>query len=207
MRVTIEIIPLFVALFLVGCSAPEFRNNPPRNLRICCFGDSLVEGVGASNRDKTSYAAQLGTMLGAEVTNWGTSGDTTGDGVRKLDRFQGQDFGIVVVTLGGNDILRRVHWQETKGNLETIFTRLTDAGHFVVFTGVVGPLNPTRSKHYGKLCEQFGVLYVPDVLDDVTGNPDMLADEIHPNDAGYRLMAERVARAIRDAGLFSAPAP
>ncbi|MCH2202752.1 MAG: GDSL-type esterase/lipase family protein [Fuerstiella sp.] len=197
----IRIVPLLL-LLACGCGSPSLTNNPPRNLTICCFGDSLVTGVGASARETTSYPAQLGRILNAEVTNWGASGDTTIDGVNRLGRFNDHKFGIVVVTLGGNDILRRVNWQETKENLAMIFSELTSTGNFVVFTGVVGPLNRARSKHYGTLCDIHGVLYVPDILDGITSNSGLLADQIHPNDDGYRLMAERIAKALRSVGMF-----
>lgn len=194
--------PLFLVL-ACSCGSPPLANNPPRNLTICCFGDSLVRGVGASDHNVTSYPAQLGEILNTEVTNQGLSGDTSKDGVDKLSHFNNQQFGIVIVTLGGNDILRRVNWQDTKQNLTRIFSELTGTGHFVVFTGIDVPLTPSRSKRCGQLCEAHGVLYVSNILDGITNNPKLLSDKIHPNDDGYRLMAERVANALRTAGIFA----
>jgi acyl-CoA thioesterase-1 len=194
-----------ILLLLVGCGGPvQLANTPPQNLRICCFGDSLVEGVGAGGAEN-KYPAVLDSLLPGhhEVVAWGTSGDTTADGLNKLPMFADQEFGIIVVTLGGNDILQRVHWDTTKANLHSLFQKLTGTGAVVVFTGVTGPLNPTRNSHYAKICKAEGVLLVPEILDGILNNSDLKADEIHPNAAGYRLMAERVAAALADASLLA----
>lgn len=193
-----------LGLLCIGCGEPTaLVNMPPRNGMVACFGDSLVAGVGASSPD-ASYPSLLSHYLGQPVANLGRSGDTTGAGVARLAEFADSEFGVVIVTLGGNDILRRVHWDETVANLEHIFSFWQQNGAVVVFTGVIGPLNPTRDKHYAKLCEAAGVLYIADILDDILGNPPLMADEIHPNDKGYDLVAKRVAAALTNAGLDQA---
>lgn len=188
---------LLILAFTFGCGKPAVVTNaPPRNASIACFGDSLVEGVGASSA-KTTYPAQLGSMLGLPVVNLGQRGDTTADSVRRLAEFANSDYGIIIVTLGGNDILQRVHWDTTVENLRKIFAGLQETGAVVVFTGVTGPLNMTRDKHYGKLCEASGVLYVSEILNGVFGNSELMSDGIHPNDAGYERVAVKVAEALR----------
>ncbi len=188
-----------LVLLLCGCGR-ELANVPPRNTIICCFGDSLVSGVGA--KEAESYPAHLAQITGRPVQAWGTSGDTTSDGVAKLARFAGSEFGIVIVTLGGNDILQRKPWDETRANLETIFQTLIDSGAVVVFTGITGPLNPTRNREYGKLCKAYGVLYIPEILDGIRNRDELMSDAIHPNADGYRRMAERIARELQQAGLL-----
>ena len=191
-------------LLFAGCGRPTpLSNLPPQNTRICCFGDSLVEGVGAGG-DEFSYPAVLNSLLSNnEIVALGTSGDTTADGLSKTAMFADQKFGVIVVTLGGNDILQRVHWDTTKKNLHSIFQALKETGAVVVFTGVTGPLNPTRNKHYAKICDAEGVLMIPEILDGILSNPDLKADEVHPNAEGYRIMAKRVAAALKEAGLVN----
>jgi acyl-CoA thioesterase I len=191
-------------LLLASCGGPvELANIPPQNTQICCFGDSLVAGVGAGG-NQHSYPAVLDTLLpDNEVVTLGKSGDTTADGLSKVAMFANKRFGVIVVTLGGNDILQRVHWDTTKANLHSLFQELKKTGAVVVFTGVTGPLNPTRNSHYARICEVEGVLLVPEILGGILSNSDLKADEVHPNADGYRIMAERVATALREAGLIS----
>jgi len=193
---------LIVALFLTGCGKPvTLRNLPPQNDQICCFGDSLVFGTGAANDDE-SYPGHLASMLGREVTKWGTPGDTTAQALAKCDRFMESRFGVVIVTIGGNDILKRVQWPETEKNLRSILQKIQGTGAVVVFTGVTGPLNPTRNKLYRKMCRELGVHYIPEILDGIKGNPDLSADSVHPNGKGYKIMAERITASLREANLL-----
>ena len=172
-------------MFGLGCGkSDDLRNLPPQNLEICCFGDSLVFGTGAASSEE-NYPSYLAEMLDREVTKWGTPGDTTAQALAKCDRFTDAQFGIVVVTIGGNDILKRVRWPETEKNLIEIFEKVQASGAVVVFTGVTGPLNPTRDKLYRKICRSMGVLYISEILDGIKGNSDLSADPVHPNSRGY----------------------
>jgi lysophospholipase L1-like esterase len=194
---------LLVALLLVvGCNRNRWplTNAPPRATTIACFGDSLVAGVGAPAGE--SYPAQLAKRLDRPVAAHGKSGDTTADALPKAAGVAQRGYGIIVVTLGGNDILQRVQWSETERNLRQLFRDLQQGGAVVVFTGVTGPLNPSRNRLYRDLCREAGVLYIPEILDGILNNTDLKADEVHPNARGYQLMAERVATALQQAGLL-----
>ena len=187
----------------LGCGrSVQLKNLPPQNSDICCFGDSLVYGTGASDPKEESYPSVLGKMIGRTVYNWGTPGDTTAQALSKCVRFENQKFGIVIVTIGGNDILQRVRWEETEKNLRLILQKIQEIGPVVVFTGVTGPLNPTRNKLYRKICKQEGVHYIPEILDGITNDPALRADEVHPNSQGYRVMADRISDSLTKVGLL-----
>jgi lysophospholipase L1-like esterase len=194
------VVVVAVGLFLITGRSPQIANTPPPNTSICCFGDSLVEGVGADGAENT-YPAQLATLLGKEVAVCAKSGDTTAQGLAKIEHFDSKNYGIIVVTLGGNDIIKRVDWAETEKNLHTIFKELTGRGAVVVYTGVTGPLNVSRNRLYKKICAEHGVLFVPEIMDGILGNMDLKSDEVHPNADGYALIAKRVATALREAEL------
>lgn len=189
------------ALSLTACRQPPLRNLPPRNPTICCFGDSLVAGIGAGGEEH-AYPAQLAAILDRPVTALGTPGDTTADGLAKAGQFLDEEYGIIIVTLGGNDILKRIDWPRTEANLNALFPKLTATGAAVAFTGVTGPLNPSRTGLYRKICRTHGVLFIPAILAGIKNNPERKADEIHPNAEGYRLVAERVAAALDRAGML-----
>ncbi len=171
----------------------ELTNPSPANPTILCYGDSLVAGFGADDPQGT-YPVQLGKILGVEVIASGVPGETSEGGWKRLQATRGRSFGVAVVTLGGNDILQRVPWETTQKNLSAIFQEFQSRGALVLFTAVEGPFGG-RQKRYRQLCREKGVVMVPDILKGILGNPDLTADPIHPNSAGYRLVAERVAKA------------
>ncbi|MFA4944834.1 MAG: GDSL-type esterase/lipase family protein [Lentisphaeria bacterium] len=164
---------------------------------ILCFGDSLVAGNGADSAE-TAYPAQLGQQLGREVTAAGFPGATTADALARLLDAPGLRAPVVVVTLGGNDLLNRVPFAATQENLAQIFRELQRRGAAVVYTGVTYPLLPRLTARQRRLCRETGVLFVPDLLGGLLGNPALMADSIHPNGEGYELVAGRVASAIRN---------
>ncbi len=104
----------------------------------------------------------------------------------------------MIVLLGGNDFLRRMPTDDTFRNLSTIVERIRARGAAVVLVGVsVGLISDSYSDEYEQLARRTSAGLVPDILDDILGRGDRMSDAIHPNDEGYRLMAERIEPAIR----------
>lgn len=172
-------------------------NTPPKEGVTIAFGDSLTEGVGAS--PETSYPAHLARLLNRPILNRGIRGETAGDALRRFEaQVLGVDPGLVLVCLGGNDILRRKDPEDTFAALEEIVSRLIDQGAMVVVLGVEGPpiLTDDFNSRYEKLSRQYGCLYIPDILDGLMGKDQYMSDPIHPNAEGYRKIAERVARKL-----------
>lgn len=183
----------------------ELENYPPQPGRIVCFGDSLTHGTGASAPSYT-FPARLEKLLQHTVAVYGYPGATTEAALATLrtdPRIRGS---VVIVTLGGNDFLNRIPLPDTIRNLEAIFRLLQERGALVVYTGVPSG----RTANYRKLCKKTGVLLVPEILDGIIGNPTFKADRIHPNDKGYKLIAQRIADVLKKKltqGTDSAPFP
>jgi acyl-CoA thioesterase-1 len=194
---------LVAILVLAGCGGEDsLKNVPPQNERVCCFGDSLVAGNGADTKDER-YPNVLATLIDRDVTNWGVAGNTTTDGLRRIDRFASEPpFGVVIVTLGGNDLVRQLPLAETEKSLRAIFKRIQETGAVVVYTSVTSPVSLKRRNMYKRVCVEEHVLFIPNVLKGILTNNDLKADFLHPNGAGYKAMSERVAAALKDAGLF-----
>ena len=188
-----------VVLLREGCGfgSPSPVNEGVFGEPVICFGDSLVAGIGAESADRT-YVSWLQRLLGVRVVGFGAPGETAADGLARLGELPQIRDALVVVTLGGNDVLRQVPWPETAGALEALFRDLQERGCLVAFTAVEGPLPGSRGRRYRKLCRRNGVILVPDVLEGILTDPTLKADPIHPNGDGYRLMAERVAERIDD---------
>jgi lysophospholipase L1-like esterase len=181
-----------------------FRDGSPRAAKptsgtaIVAFGDSLVEGRGASPGH--DFVALLSKRLSVPIVNAGRGGDTTAAALSRLDAavLSGNPR-VVIVLLGGNDFLGRVPTADTFRSLSTIVERLRQRGAAVVLVGVrVALINDPYAGEYEALARRTSSGLVPDILDDIIGHPDRMSDSIHPNDRGYEMMADRIEPVVRD---------
>ncbi|MBK5297769.1 MAG: hypothetical protein JJE40_11470 [Vicinamibacteria bacterium] len=123
---------------------------------------------------------------------------TTGSALARLDSaVLSRSPRVVIVVLGGNDVLRRIRHEETFANLDAIAGRLRSRGAAVILVGLsVGVFTDAYGRGYEDLARRTSSGLVPDVLAGI--NPDLMADQIHPNDLGYRMMADRIEPVLRD---------
>lgn len=185
--------PLVYFLFRSG---ETITNYPPKNQTMVAFGDSLIEGVGATQGN--DFVSVVGRTLGVAIINKGKSGDTTAEGLARIDEVTAENPGIVMVLLGGNDVLRRVPKKETFANLGAIIERLQVTGAVVVLLGVRGGvLGDGYAGDYETLAKKYHTAYVSNVLEGLITNPKYMSDGIHPNDQGYAIVAERVAKVLK----------
>lgn len=194
-RITFLLLQLWLAFWLAGCSKPEPVALGGDN--IICFGDSLTFGTGAA-RDQ-SYPAQLAEMIGRPVINAGIPGDTTARALQRLERdVLSQSPRLVLITLGGNDLRKGVAKEAAFRNLREIVEAI-QARDALVVVGGLSLLFWDRGyeAEYEKLADETGALLVPDILGGIMGHEDLMHDTIHPNGAGYEIMAEKFYRAIK----------
>jgi acyl-CoA thioesterase-1 len=189
---------LFFALFN-SCGGDPFdsiRNIRSSGESIICFGDSLTEGVGAGSGEE--YPTVLSRQLALPVINAGLRGDTSAQALERLSTsVLNKNPRLVIVLLGGNDFLRQVPRQETRKNLEEIVRRIQNAGAMVVIAGLkLGFFTDEYGPIFEETARQFGALYVAQVLKGILNDSALRSDPIHPNGAGYRLIAERIAEKI-----------
>jgi acyl-CoA thioesterase-1 len=180
---------------------------------IVCFGDSLTEGFGASIAQ--SYPALLQQRVKVPVINAGVSGDTTADA---LARIQGDVLAhkpmMVIVEFGANDLLQGLYSGaiDTGGILaryKTILRKLADGNRkiFVVKFYVRDMIRTYPGDDNAEVYEAFEQLFasleeeypieiIETIWDGIWGHPDLMFDDMHPNAAGYRKMAELYFKAI-----------
>lgn len=164
---------------------------------ILAFGDSLLAGYGLN--DGESYPARLETALrargiNARIANAGVSGDTTAAGLQRLDftlSNQSTRPDLVILSLGGNDMLRGLPPTEARTNLEEILARLKKQGIPVVLLGMLAA--PNLGKDYARdfnaiypsLAAKYGAELVPFFLQPVIDRPDLMQpDHMHPTALG-----------------------
>ncbi|NOU03058.1 MAG: arylesterase [Novosphingobium sp.] len=227
-RAALVATPVALALALSGCgneapqpqaSAPGAEAEPPLppvmgdELRIVALGDSLFAGYGLEPGQ--SYPTRLETALrargiNARIMNAGVSGDTTAGGLQRLDfalNSLPRPPVLVIVSLGGNDMLRGLPPEQTRANLDAILSKLKARKVPVLLLGMLAA--PNMGKDYAQafdpiypaLAKQHGAGLVPFFLQPLIGRPDLIqADHIHPTLAGIDLLVgstvDQVSKAL-----------
>ena len=170
-------------------------NNPPSGESIVSFGDSLTYGTGASKG--MDYPAQLSSLIDESIINQGRPGDTTKSAIRRLDKVIELNPRIVLITLGGNDLKNGENKEIVFKNLKVIIQRIQDNGALVILGGIDIPFfGRGFADNYEMLAIETGSVLVPNIFENIMGNPKLMSDRIHPNDEGYTIMAEYFYAAI-----------
>jgi lysophospholipase L1-like esterase len=165
--------------------------------RIIAFGDSLTYGTGASSG--LDYPSQLSKMISRPVVNAGRPGDTTASALQRLEKdvlTYAPD--IVLITLGGNDLKNGVDAKTAFKNLKMIVNLIHNQGARVIIGGLHFPFRDRGfGRGYQKLADETDAVLIPNILEGIMGNRNLMSDPIHPNDAGYKIMAEKFRAALQ----------
>jgi acyl-CoA thioesterase-1 len=182
-------------LILSSCGPRAAHLDSPGRT-IVAFGDSITAGVGAGAGE--SYPEVLSTLLGTPILSHGYPGATSADALERLDDALAEKPWLVIVEFGGNDILRRMPLEQTEANLRTVLERLAKARVAAVLVDVRPPYIGGRyADAFERLSDAFDAPRVDDALADILATPALKADEVHPNAAGHRQLAEAVAEVVR----------
>ena len=211
---------LVQALLLIGCSGPAPAPSPtptptataaavarpagPERL-VLAFGDSLYAGYGLDRGQSLPDAIQARLRTGginATIVNAGVSGDTSAAGRQRLgfvlDNLP-RPPDLVLLGLGGNDVLRQIPAAETRANMTAMLDLLRQRNVPVVLTGMKAPPNlgadyvTAFDGIWPDLAHRDRAGLYPFVLDGVIGDPALMqADRVHPNAAGVARIADRV---------------
>jgi acyl-CoA thioesterase-1 len=175
----------------------------PEGPVIVTFGDSLTAGVAGR-----SYPDNLQDLLQQHgykyrVDNQGVSGDTTTDGLARIDNVLAAHPSLVVLEFGGNDGLRGVPVESIRKNLEEMISRIQAAGIPLVLLGITLPPNfgPDYVKPFTamfpELAKKHKIPIIPFLLLNVYQNPQLMQpDGIHPNGEGNKIVAQDVFKLI-----------
>lgn len=179
------------ALWFLWPTSTEVRNYPSAGSDIVAIGDSLVVGVGAAHTK--GFVDILSERLGRPIVNLGRTGDTSEQVLARIDELDLYKPQVVIVLVGGNDYLKRIPREETEAHIAEIIEEIHTRGAIVLLLGVRGGVFVDNFKPiYETLSKTYGTGYVSDVLAGLLGDDEYMADQIHPNTAGYERIAERV---------------
>jgi acyl-CoA thioesterase-1 len=172
-----------------------------RSLNVVAFGDSLTAGYQLPPDE--AFPARLEALsrqkgLDVTITNAGVSGDTTADGLARLDWSIPDGTDGVILALGANDALRGLSPEDSRKNLDAMLTRLRERNIPVVLAGIYAPPNMGKDYEtrfnpiYAELGKSHGAPLYPFLLDGVVLDSRLkLEDGMHPNGEGTKLMAEK----------------
>jgi len=170
-------------------------------IRVACIGDSITEGFGISDRSNNSYPAQLGKKLGSShrVKNFGRGGRTalrnTSLAYHKTGQYNSSlsfNPNIAVIMLGTNDS-REGTWQGSNqfiSDYKTLIKKYKDRGAKVYVCKPPSTFNPRVNGPIRTAQKQTSSKYI-----NLSGGISLF-DGIHPDAAGAKTMAKRVASAI-----------
>jgi len=187
-------------------SAEPPAAKPAAHRTLVFFGDSLTAGYGLDEPATEAFPALIQKKIDAarlpwRVVNAGLSGETSSGGLRRVEWVLRQPVDAFVLALGGNDGLRGIEPAITRANLSGIIARVREKNPAakIVLAGMQMPPNLgqdyTRdfAEIYSALAKQEHVAFVPFLLADVGGQPELnQPDGIHPNADGHRKVAENV---------------
>jgi acyl-CoA thioesterase-1 len=186
----------------------------PRRQVVTILGDSITAGLGLP--EAAALPAQLEAALrrlrvAAVVRGAGVSGDTTADGLARLDFSVQADTAVCLVALGGNDLLQGLEPKTIRANLAAIVRRLKARRIAVVLAGQTAP--KAVGAHYAR---DFNAVFAGvAAAEHVTLYPDLMAgvgpglrqrDGIHPSAAGVKVIAGRLAPLVAKSLGAHAPA-
>jgi acyl-CoA thioesterase-1 len=187
---------------LVGGAVPAAARVP----EILAFGDSLTAGFGLPA--DAAFPSRLEARLRAEgtlvhVTNAGNSGDTTTDGLARLDWSLADKPDLVILELGANDTLRGIDPKIVRANLDAMLTKIQASGAKVLLAGMLPLANwgeeyqEQFKRIYPELAQAHGVTLYPFFLEGVAMDPKLnQSDGLHPNERGVAALVERIAPVV-----------
>ena len=216
----------FVALYMIfitffsSCSGDKNRAKLDANDEILAFGDSLTFEYGANS----SYPQILSQISNHKVINAGVNGDTSADGLARIDANElwvSGRVGLVIICLGGNDFLRKIDPEQTKRNLSEIIDKVRETSNKfrgknannkrkiqIVLVGVPSinfgaMLRILRDdKMFSQIAKEKDVLLFSGAWSEILSKNKYKSDQIHANDAGYALFAQKLAEFLHKNGIL-----
>jgi acyl-CoA thioesterase I len=185
---------------IAGCEERPKLARLPSEAVVLAFGDSLTHGTGAAEGE--SYPAQLERLIGRRVVRSGVPGEVTAQALERLPQtLEEHSPQLVVLCIGGNDFLRRLSLAEAETNVRAMVALARKRRIEVLLVGTPQPgLSVAAPAFYAAIAEEFNLPYEADVIAEVLTDQRLKSDPIHPNAAGYRLIAERVAERLKLSG-------
>lgn len=195
-RIALIILLCFCVIAISACAKREIQNIGSSGENIICFGDSITFGYGVKPGE--DYPSVLSKMVKMPVINAGVDGDTSISAFKRIEKdvLDRKPF-LVLIEFCGNDFLKDIPQESTINNVRSMILRAQGQGAITVIVDISAGffLRDYRMK-FSRLAKETGSIFVPAVLSGIITNPAMKSDFMHPNQEGYKIIAQRIYRAI-----------
>lgn len=209
-----KLIPLILTtLFLIGCSNSSNKSNVDsgnnfsvKNIKpgvgnIVVIGDSLAAGYKATENSVKPKGC-LATLQHSSVYDLAVPGTTSREVLKSTEMISVYAPKLVFVSSGGNDVMYNLQKpglyprENTLSEMSNLFDKVLATGAMVVYLSLNPPLaGAERLAEISAMAQAKGVITV-DGMNGFWNNPQLMADQIHPNNQGYQIMCQRILSAI-----------
>lgn len=197
-------IPLVISTStLIACSDKKNKYSKlPKGSKVIALGDSLTYGYGANK--ETAYPTVLAELTGWNVINSGINGNTSQDILNRLDKVIAQQPELVLLGIGGNDVLRKIDSQITKNNIIEIIQKLKAKNiHAVLiaqpyFSTSILFGKATDNPIYQEIAESEQVPLFKDGWSAILSDKSLRSDQIHANATGYKKFAANLYQYLKE---------
>lgn len=188
-----------------SCSREQPKEYLPADSTVVALGDSLTYGYGAT--PQTSYPAILAELTGWQIINAGVNGDTSADVLARSAAIIAQNPDLVLLGVGGNDVLSRTEPLTTKANISATIATIKAANIPVVliaephFSSSALFGRASDNPIYKEIATSEEIPLYSKGWSEVLSDDSLKSDQIHANAAGYRHFAQGLYSYLQDEGL------
>ena len=188
-----------------SCSREQPKEYLPADSTVVALGDSLTYGYGAT--PQTSYPAILAELTGWQIINAGVNGDTSADVLARSAAIIAQNPDLVLLGVGGNDVLSRTEPLTTKANISATIATIKAANIPVVliaepyFSSSALFGRASDNPIYKEIATSEEIPLYSKGWSEVLSDDSLKSDQIHANAAGYRHFAQGLYGYLQDEGL------
>ena len=193
---------------LAGCGRSQGKSQPvPAGSTVLALGDSLTYGTGASA--EASYPTVLAELTGWNVVNAGVPGDTSAQALARLPALLAEHRPkLVIVSIGGNDFLRKLPESDTRANVHAACKLALESGAQVLLVAVpratVAAALGQMTDHalYAEVAKDLNIPLQREGWGEVLAQAELRSDQVHANAKGYAQFARSVQGTAAAAGLL-----
>jgi len=171
---------------------------------ILAFGDSLTYGYNAKPTE--SYPSILSHITGYKIINEGVLGDTSVDGIKRLaPLLEDSNIKLMILCFGGNDMLQGLSKENLKNNLKTMIHMAKEKNIEALLISVpnLELFGLSAMELYEEVAEEENIPLLSGLLADILEHPSLKSDQVHPNAEGYKIMAERIYKKLKEEGFIN----
>lgn len=191
---------MLLCLSLIACKSGSRQTPLPADAKVLAFGDSLTFGKGVL--PEQTYPAVLQTLINRQVINGGQSGETSGEGLRRLPIWLNEyEPKLLILCHGANDMLRSLSEEKAAENVRAMVKMAKDRGIDVLLISVPRfGLMREPPPFYEEIAREFDIPIERNILNDIVSNNELRSDSVHPNAKGYHLLAQAVEKRLKRSG-------